>query len=179
MWEYQWSNFIYNCMSTFLHYVLCKDALLDCSVPGGERCESLTWVDEIVRSLWKLTGSSAALLPRCLSNLKAIRRFRVFKTSQDLTVRRLIRYWNEALVIIGSYNGFSPKQAPSHYLSHCSLVVNRIIGKKFWTVKFGDQNTTHFIQENDFKYVPGCFKMLSILLRAEFRMRLSRSVTEW
>ena len=48
VWEYQWSNFIYNCMSTFLHYVHCKDALLDCSTPGGERCESLTWVDEIV-----------------------------------------------------------------------------------------------------------------------------------
>ena len=48
--EYQWSNFIYNCMSTFLHYVHCKDALLDSSAPGGERCESLTRVDEIVRS---------------------------------------------------------------------------------------------------------------------------------
>ena len=47
IWEYQWSNFIYNCRSTFLHYVCCKDALLDCSAPGGERCESLTWVDEI------------------------------------------------------------------------------------------------------------------------------------
>ena len=47
VWEYQWSNFIYNCMNTFLHYVHCKDALLDCSAPGGERCESLTWVDEI------------------------------------------------------------------------------------------------------------------------------------
>ena len=35
-------------MSTFLHYVHCKDALLDCSAPGGERCESLTWVDEII-----------------------------------------------------------------------------------------------------------------------------------
>ena len=47
IWEYQWSTFIYNCMSTFLHYVHCKDALLDCSAPGGERCESLTRVDEI------------------------------------------------------------------------------------------------------------------------------------
>ena len=47
LWEYQWLNFIYNCMSTFLHYVRCKDALLDCSAPGGERCKSLTWVDEI------------------------------------------------------------------------------------------------------------------------------------
>ena len=50
VWEYQWSNFIYNCMSTFLHYVHCKDALLDCSAPGGERCESLTRVDEIPRT---------------------------------------------------------------------------------------------------------------------------------
>ena len=49
VWKYQWSNFIYNCMSTFLHYVHCKDALFDCSAPGGERCESLTWVDEICR----------------------------------------------------------------------------------------------------------------------------------
>ena len=48
VWEYQWSNFIHNCMSTFLHYVHCKDALLDYSAPGGERCESLTWVDEIL-----------------------------------------------------------------------------------------------------------------------------------
>ena len=56
VWEYQWSNFIYNCMSTFLHYVHCKDALLDCSAPGGERCESLTWVDEI-------TSTSNAALP--------------------------------------------------------------------------------------------------------------------
>ena len=47
VWEYQWSNFIYNCLSTFLHYVRCKDALLDCSAPGCERCESLTRVDEI------------------------------------------------------------------------------------------------------------------------------------
>ena len=47
VWEYQWSNFVYNCMSTFLHYVRCKDALLDCSARDGERCESLTWVDEI------------------------------------------------------------------------------------------------------------------------------------
>ena len=39
---------VYNYMSTFLHYVHCKDALLDCSTPGGEMCESLTWVDEIV-----------------------------------------------------------------------------------------------------------------------------------
>ena len=59
VWEYQWSNFIYNCMSTFLHYVHCKDALLDCSAPGGERCESLTWVDEI----WVKIDPAIGLLP--------------------------------------------------------------------------------------------------------------------
>ena len=57
VWEYQWSNFIYNCMSTFLHYVHCKDALLGCSAPGGERCESLTRADEITP--W---------LPGCIHN---------------------------------------------------------------------------------------------------------------
>ena len=50
VWEYQWSNFIHNWMSTFIHYVRCKDALLDCSAPGGERCESLTGVDEIMHT---------------------------------------------------------------------------------------------------------------------------------
>ena len=63
VWEYQWSNFIYNCVSTFLHYVHCKDALLDCSAPGGERCESLTWVDEIVKIWSCATSWSFANLP--------------------------------------------------------------------------------------------------------------------
>ena len=62
VWEYQWSNFIYNCMSTFLHYVRCKDALLDCSAPGGERCESLTWVDEINLILLKISEKLNLLL---------------------------------------------------------------------------------------------------------------------
>ena len=56
--KYQWSNFIYNCLSTFLHYVCCKDALLDCSAPGGERCESLTRVDEISCSLSKVASKA-------------------------------------------------------------------------------------------------------------------------
>ena len=64
VWEYQWSNFIYNCMSTFLHYVHCKDALLDCSAPGGERCESLTWVDEIAKGRW--VNLSASLYILCI-----------------------------------------------------------------------------------------------------------------
>ena len=46
-------------MTTFLHYVRCKDALLDCSAPGGERYESLTRVDEIKASLLTPQGSGA------------------------------------------------------------------------------------------------------------------------
>ena len=69
IWEYQWSNFIYNCMSTFLHYVRCKDALLDCSAPGGERCESLTGVDEIRKSIGMKTDPLQwlcdGLVPTC------------------------------------------------------------------------------------------------------------------
>ena len=61
--EYQWSNFIYNCMSTFLHYVHCKDALLDCSAPGGERCESLTRVDGIGHVTWYYCGYYLITLP--------------------------------------------------------------------------------------------------------------------
>ena len=39
--------------------------------------EAARFVFEIVRSLWNLTGTSAALLPICLSNFKAIRQFKV------------------------------------------------------------------------------------------------------
>ena len=35
------------------------------------------FVFRIVRSLWNLTGTSAAMLPMCLSNFKAIRQFKV------------------------------------------------------------------------------------------------------
>ena len=81
VWEYQWSNFIYNCLSTFIHYVCCKDALLDCSPPGGEGCESLTRVDEIIDYLfenfkWKFSipwwrhemETFSALLALCVGN---------------------------------------------------------------------------------------------------------------
>ena len=50
-------------MSTFLHYVHSKDALLDCSAPGGERCESLTWVDEIVFQLSSLSYGAEFTIP--------------------------------------------------------------------------------------------------------------------
>ena len=72
VWEYQWSNFIHNCLSTFLHYVRCKDALLDCSAPGGERCESLTWVDEILVQLLACPMSLSHYLKQCTWTKSAI-----------------------------------------------------------------------------------------------------------
>ena len=52
-------------------------------------------------SLWNLTGTSAAVLPMCLSNFKAMAQFyiRGSETLRDLTIRRLIGYWNGALVL--------------------------------------------------------------------------------
>ena len=60
--------------------------------------EAARFVFEIVRSLWNLTGTSAALLPKCLSNFKAMRYFKlplsrlqVFARSYDKTSYRLLR----------------------------------------------------------------------------------------
>ena len=41
----------------------------------SQSLEAARFVFRIVRSLWNLAGTSAALLPRCMSNLKAIRTF--------------------------------------------------------------------------------------------------------
>ena len=110
VWEYQWSNFIYNCISTFLHYVHCKDALLDCSAPGGERCESLTWVDEIesfimqrcfigtrafvwfpksMKHLWRMWLNSA--INKLQLNLKKVKRMLITLLHQSYTNQNYIR----------------------------------------------------------------------------------------
>ena len=56
-------------------------------------------VFRIVRSLWNLTGTSAALLPRCLLNFKAMRylklpisRLRGFTRSHDKTSYRILKW---------------------------------------------------------------------------------------
>ena len=60
--------------------------------------ESARFVFRIVRSLWNLTGTSAAVLPMCLSNFKAIRQFKVpiswlrdFTRSYEKTSFRILR----------------------------------------------------------------------------------------
>ena len=48
--------------------------------------EAARFVFRIVRSLWNLTGTSSAVLPMCLSNVKAIRQFKVpISWLRDLT----------------------------------------------------------------------------------------------
>ena len=52
-------------------------------------------------SLCNLTGTSAAVLPMCLSNCKAIRWFKQpISQLRDLTISHLIGYWNRALVSV-------------------------------------------------------------------------------
>ena len=60
--------------------------------------EAARFVFRIVRSLWNLTGTSAAVLPMCLSNFKAIRQFKVpiswlrdFTRSYEKTSFRILR----------------------------------------------------------------------------------------
>ena len=60
--------------------------------------EAARFVFRIVRSLWNLTGTSAAVLPMCLSNFKAIWQFKVpiswlrdFTRSYEKTSFRILR----------------------------------------------------------------------------------------
>ena len=62
--------------------------------------EAARLVVYIITSLWHLTGTSAALLPMCLSNFRAIGRFWIqISRLRDITIRRLIGYWNGAQVV--------------------------------------------------------------------------------
>ena len=49
----------------------------NCDRAGSASTRWVGAVVKIVRSLWNLTGTLAALLPRCLSNFKAMRRFKL------------------------------------------------------------------------------------------------------
>ena len=101
VWEYQWSNFIYNCVSTFLHYVCCKDALLDCSAPGGERCESLTWVDEI--KCLKLNRN----LPGTNELMYCLERFRVMAWNGfECVVSPVVAWWWIQYIVLFSSRCF-------------------------------------------------------------------------
>ena len=54
----------------------------------------------ITRSFWNFTSTSAALLPICQVNFKAMRWFKLpISRLRNLTMRRFIRYRNRALVL--------------------------------------------------------------------------------
>ena len=66
--------------------------------------EAVRSVVDIITALWNLAGTSAALLPRWLSNVSAIEQFwiqifRGLETLGDLIVTCLIRYWNGAHLV--------------------------------------------------------------------------------
>ena len=63
----------------------------------SQSLEAARLVFRIVRSLWNLTGASAAALPMFLSNFKVMwlnYQSRSFETSRRDPTRRLIGYWN-------------------------------------------------------------------------------------
>ena len=71
-----------------------SDKMSRCKIPWS--LEAARFVFKIVRSLWNLTGTSAALLSKCLSNFKAMRwfklpisRLRDFMWSYDKTSYRI------------------------------------------------------------------------------------------
>ena len=57
--------------------------------------EAVSWGIIMIQSFWNWANDSAALLLRCLVNLRAISHS--FETLQDLEVRRLMTLWIEAL----------------------------------------------------------------------------------
>ena len=85
-----------------------------CSLSGWASYRKISWRLEAARlgiiiivSLWNLTGISAVLLPRCLSNFKAIGQSKLesrgFEISRDLTVKHPSSWWVEALNHNGMY----------------------------------------------------------------------------
>ena len=79
--------------------------------------EGAWFVFRIVRSLWNLTGTSAALLPMFLSNFKAIRQFKV----QISWLRDFTRSYNKTLdlSLFGYWDGAQAAGYRSISLTNC------------------------------------------------------------
>ena len=98
----------------------------------SQSLEAARFVFRIVHSLRNLTGTSATLLPTCLSNLKAmllfklpISQLRIFTKSYD---RRLIGYWNGASSLMLK---FARMQTMLQELIHFSSPSLSVINKHF------------------------------------------------
>ena len=102
----------------------------------SQRLEAARFVFRIVRSLWNLTGTLTALLPRCLSNFKVMWWFKLsiswlrdFTRSYDKTSNRILKrdpdHW---LIFPSSPPTFSlilPSQVPAPHIDctrmgHCA-----------------------------------------------------------
>ena len=90
---------LYIVQSAFVGGVSISDKTSYCNISWSLEVARLIF--RTIALIWNLTGASAAPLPMCLSNFRAIgqskHNSRGFKTSRDLTIRRLIGYWNGAL----------------------------------------------------------------------------------
>ena len=86
---------------------LATQFIIGITLGGKTSYHQISWSLEAARldvamvvSLWHLTGTSAAVLPRYLPNFRAIGKVhtesRGFETSRDLAVRRLTAQWIEA-----------------------------------------------------------------------------------
>ena len=69
--------------------------------------EAARFVFRIVRSLWNLIGTSAALLPMCISNFKAMRYFKLsvsrlwdFTRSYDNTSYRILKRGHDSFAVL-------------------------------------------------------------------------------
>ena len=96
----------------------------------------------IVRSLWNLTGTSAAVLPMCLSNFKAIRQFkgpiswlRDFTRYYEKTSFRILRRGPGAHQAASRYLNWRWLTLLTHiYIAGCQLFNCRLIPKTQWNL---------------------------------------------
>ena len=125
---------------------------------------------KLFQSLWKLAGTAAALLPRCLSNFRAIRllqhpisRLRDFTRFGGKTSYRLVNR--------GPGNGLSPIRRHAITWHNTDLHGQLNFEHVWWMFH---SNTHIFIQEIAFEYV--VCKTLTILFRS---FVITRNVGQW
>ena len=106
-WKHGWYNMSHAACTRFVrwnrsYYVFqgcIKKVIISFVLWMWRSLESVRYGFRDVRSHWELAGTSIAIPPRCLSNLRATRTFRgfntrsrSFETLQDLAKRRLAVY---------------------------------------------------------------------------------------
>ena len=109
-------------------------ALFHCSIRrlnviSRKVSEAAKFVSIIVRSLWHLAGTSAALLRKCLTNFKAMQRIESpISQLRDFAIKRLIGCWNRVQTcywLVGLRQNLFIYRQPSN-ISH-TLVGNKTV----------------------------------------------------